>query len=434
MADRRPPLEGVRVLAQGIVWAGPFSTLILSDLGAEVIEIESIQHLSPTRATRRHIPKDLMEGPSGSSYADRDNSEGFWDRQAWFNYAKRGCKSVTLDLGRDEGRELFLRLIEVSDAFLENNAAAVVDNLGIGWEVVSAANPRLIMARFPGFGVSGRYAHFKGYGLNMEAVAGHTSVRGYENADPSFTPTSLHGDPNSGALIAFAIQAALLARERTGKGQLIELSQAEAVAHHIPYDFMDYSMNRRVHGHWGNSHPSMAPYGIFRCAGHDRWIAIAVPSDDAFARLCTTMGQQQLTSDARFADVVSRHRHRSELEAIVGGWTTDFDNHELAARLQAEGVLAMALEHQEELHEDEHLSARGFFNPITHPAAGTHLYPGPLAKLHHTAAGPPFRPAPTLGQHNEDVLCGVLGLTDAEYRRLINERVIGSAYLESATT
>ena len=284
MNDRRPPLAGVRVLAQGLVWAGPFATVILADLGAEVIEIESIQHLNPTRTMLRHIPDVVMQGPGGSYYLNRDGSEGFWDRQAWFNYAKRGCLSATFDLQSERGHELFLDLVTKADVFLENNAAGVVEHLGIGWEVLHAANPRLVMVRFPGFGITGPYAHHKGYGTDMEAIAGHTMVRGYAGSDPSTTPVSVHSDPNAGTHAAWAVQAALLARERTGQGQLVEISQSEAVLHHIAFDVLDYGFNGREHGQRGNDHPAFAPYGVFPCAGGDRWIAIACTSDEAFLR------------------------------------------------------------------------------------------------------------------------------------------------------
>lgn len=432
MADRRPPLEGVRILAHGIVWAGPFSTMILADLGAEVIEIESIQHLNPTRTSLRHLPEVLMQGVTGSYYLNRDASEGFWDRQAWFNYAKRGCRSVTLDLSRDEGRTLFYELVKQSDAYLENNAAGVAESLGTDWDRLREVNPRLVQVRFPGFGLSGPYRGHKGYGTNMEAVAGHTMVRGYDDSDPSTTPASLHGDPNAGAHVAWAIQVGLLARERTGRGQLIEIGQSELVAHHIAYDLLQYGMNGREGAQRGNNHPSIAPYGVFPCAGDDRWIAISAPSDEAFAALCGEMGQPALVSDERFRDVVARLRHRKEINALVRAWTVTFDQHALAERLQAAGVPAVALEHQQELHEDSHLQARDFFSPITHPAAGTHLYPGPLAKFAHTTDVPPFRPAPTLGQDNEYVLRGLLGLSAEQYQRLLDEGLIGQTYLETA--
>ena len=136
-ADDPRPLAGVRVLSQAIVWAGPSGTLMLSDLGAEVIEVESIQHFTPTRANVRHVPPEQAQGPLGTSFANRDISEGFWNRRNSFNYASRGHKSITLDLRSEAGRELFFDLVRVSDAYLENSAAGVVDRLGVGWDVVS---------------------------------------------------------------------------------------------------------------------------------------------------------------------------------------------------------------------------------------------------------------------------------------------------------
>jgi crotonobetainyl-CoA:carnitine CoA-transferase CaiB-like acyl-CoA transferase len=432
MNDRRPPLEGVRVLAQGLAWAGPTTTMLLADLGAEVIEIESIQHLNLTRTRIRHIPDAVMRGPAGNAYVNHDGSEGFWDRQVWFNYGKRGCLSATFDLQTERGHELFLELIRKSDVFLENNAATVVDTLGIGWDVLHAANPQLIMARFPGFGITGPYAHHKGIGTNMEAVAGHTMVRGYAGDDPSITPNSLHSDPNAGTHVAWAVQAALLARERSGQGQLIELSQAEAVLHHITYDVLDYEFNGRERTQRGNDHPSFAPYGVFPCAGEDRWIAIACTSDAAFAALMGHLGAAQWADDERFATAVARLRHRAAVNELVADRTRLYVAEELARKLQASGVTAAALAHQQEMDTDEHLNARGFFTPITHPAAGTHLYPGPAGKLQHTADGPPFRPAPTLGQHNEYVYQEIIGLSAEEYQKLVDDQAIGTAYLETA--
>jgi crotonobetainyl-CoA:carnitine CoA-transferase CaiB-like acyl-CoA transferase len=432
MNDRKPPLAGVRVLAQGLVWAGPFATVILADLGAEVIEIESIQHLNPTRTQMRHIPDVVLQGPGGSYYLNRDGSEGFWDRQAWFNYGKRGCLSATFDLQSERGHELFLDLVKQADVFLENNAANVVENLGIGWDVLHAANPQLVMVRFPGFGITGPYAHHKGYGTNMEAIAGHTMVRGYAGDDPSTTPNSLHGDPNAGTHVAWAVQAALLARERTGQGQLVELSQSEAVLHHIAYDVLDYEFNGRERGQRGNDHPAFAPYGVFPCAGEDRWIAIACTSDAAFAALMGHLDAAQWADDEQYATTIARLRHRTAVNELVADRTRHYVAEELARTLQASGVAAAALAHQQEMATDEHLTARNYFTPITHPAAGTHLYPGPLGKLQNTADGPPFRPAPMLGQHNEYVYKEVMGLSDEEYQKLVDDQVIGTVYLETA--
>lgn len=425
------PLEGVRVLAQAIVWAGPFGSMILADLGAEVIEIESIQHLNPTRTSFRHMPDVLMSGQTGAVYLNRDNSEGFWNRQSFYNMAKRGHKSVTIDLQREEGRELFYDLVRRADVFVENNAADVVEDLRIDYEQLTAVNPNLIMMRFPGFGITGPYKYFKGYGATMEAVVGHTILRGYRDADPSMTPAIYHGDPNAGAHVAFAVQAALYARERTGQGQLIDMSQAEAVIHHTAYALMDYQLNGRVQEHWGNRHPSMAPYGVFPCRGDDRWIALAVPSDAAFATLCEVMGQPALAEDPRFATATERYAHQDELEALLTAWTREQDDRALMLRLQQAGVPAAMVAHQQELFDDPHLSARGYFVEMTHPATGTHRYPGAMAKFERVSLTP-RSPAPLLGQHNEEVFKGLLGKTDAEYQHLVDEQLIGTVYLETA--
>ena len=432
MNDRKPPLAGIRVLAQGLVWAGPFGTMILADLGAEVIEIESIQHLNPTRTRLRHIPDAVIQGRGGNAYANRDNSEGFWDRQVWFNYGKRGCLSATFNLHSERGHELFLELARKADVFLENNAASVVNTLRIGWEVVHAANPRLIMVRFPGFGITGPYAHHKGIGTNMEAVAGHTMLRGYPDDAPATTPMSLHSDPNAGAHVAWVVQAALLARERTGEGQLVELSQSEAVLHHIAHDVLDYALNGRERGPRGNDHPAFAPYGVFPCAGQDRWIAITCFSDAAFAALMRHLDAAGLADDERFATTIARLRNRTAVNELVAERTRRHAAEDLARKLQGSGVAAAALAHQQEMHTDEHLTARGYFSPITHPAAGTHLYPGSAGKLAHTVDVPPFRPAPTLGQHNEYVFKEIIGLSGEEYQKLVDDQVIGTVYLETA--
>jgi len=430
---RRLPLSGVRILAQAIVWAGPFGSMILADLGADVIEIESIQHMSMTRGQMRHIPPSMLDGPNGAALYNRDPSEGFWNRGATFNFAKRGHRSVTIDLTRDEGRELFDGLIREADVFMENNAADVVGNLHIGWPHLSSLNPRLIMIRFPGFGIDGPYRDFKGFGATMEAIVGHSYLRGYRDSDPSATPAIYHGDPNAGSTAAFAIQAALFARERTGKGQLIDLSQAEAVIHHTSYSLMDYLVNGRVHEPWGNRHPWMAPYGIFPCRGQNRWLALAIHTDEAFAALCREMGQPQLASDARFATASIRYANQDALEELVAGWTREHEDRELMQRLQAAGVIAAMVYPQPEMFGDPHLQARGFFMELEHPEVPRRRYPAPMAHFEELPLLPVRGPAPTLGQHNREVLQGILGLTDQQYQTVLDTGLAGTAYLDEVT-
>lgn len=435
--SKQRPLEGIRVISQAIVWAGPAASIVLGELGADCIEIESIQHLTRTRTSMRHPTPEIMQGSFGTAYVNRDSSEGFWNRQSNFNYAKRSHRSVTLNLDSERGRELFYELAKVSDIFIENNAAGVVGKLGIDYETLSAINPRLIMARFPAFGTTGPYRDFKGFAPTMEAVGGHTALRGYRDSDPSMTPGLSHGDPNAGVHVAFAVQAALIARERTGRGQLIDLSHAEAAVHHMAYFFMDYSMNRRVHGHPGNRHPSKAPSGVFPCARaeddeDERWIAIAIDTDEQFATLCEQMGRPELAQDERFAEVPARHAHQDELEPIIAEWTRELDQRELTDRLQAVGVPAMLVARQDELLLDPHLEERGFWVEVTHPEAGTHRYPARIARFERVPIEN-TTPAPTLGQHNHEILVDLLRVSEQEYGQLVEDEQIGTVYLDTAT-
>ena len=326
----------------------------------------------------------------GATYVDRDGSEGFWDRQVWFNYGKRGCLSATFDLQSERGHELFLELVKQSDVFLENNAANVVDNLGIGWDVLHAANPRLIMVRFPGFGITGPYAHHKGYGTNMEARRrAHDGPRLRRRRPVHHAHARCTATRTPGTHVAWAVQAALLARERTGQGQLVELSQSEAVLHHIAYDVLDYEFNGRERGQRGNDHPAFAPYGVFPCAGEDRWIAIACTSDAAFAALLGHLDAAEFADDERFATTIARLRNRTAVNDLVAERTRHYAAEDLARQLQASGVAAAALAHQQEMHTDEHLAARNFFTP-DHAPGGRHA---PVPRAAGQAAAHRGRPA-----------------------------------------
>lgn len=426
------PLEGVRILSQGIVWAGPYATMYLADLGAEVIEVESTKHLNPTRATMRHVPPPLLAGPFGSLYPDRDAGERHWDRNGTWLYAKRNHLSMTVDMVDPRGRDLFLRLVSKADVFLENNAAGVVEKQSIDYEDLRLANPELVMVRFPGYGTWGPYKDFKGYGANVEALAGHTALRAYEDGDPTGIANAYYADPLAGMHVASAIIMALHYKSRTGKGQLIEVSQHESMLNSLARSFMDYSMNRRVQRSLGNSDTSKAPHECYPCRGEDEWIVISVGSDAEMAALAEVMGMPAIADDPRFADVVSRHRNRKELDSLIAEWTAGEDRLALMERLQAAGVTAAAVLKQREMFDDPHLVARGFFQTVPHPEAGAHPLAGPAYEMSRTPIG--IRtPAPMLGEHNEYVYREILGLSEDEYRELVASGITGDTYVDSAT-
>lgn len=426
------PLEGVRILSQGIVWAGPYATMYLADLGAEVIEIESTKHLNPTRATMRHVPPPLLAGPFGSLYPNREAGERHWDRNGTWLYAKRNHLSMTVDMVDPRGRELFLRLVSTADVFLENNAAGVVEKQGIDYEDLRLANPEIIMVRFPGYGTWGPYKDFKGYGANVEGLAGHTALRAYEDGDPTGIANAYFADPLAGVHVASAVIMALHHKRRTGRGQLIEMSQHESMLNALVRAFMDYSMNRRGQQSLGNSDTSKAPHECYPCRGEDEWIAISVGSDAEMTALAKVMGRPDLVADPRFADVVSRHHHRKELDAVIAEWTTTENRLDLMNRLQAAGVTAGAVLLQRQMFDDPHLVARGFFRTVPHPEAGAFPLAGPAYKMSRTPIA--IRtPAPLLGEHNEHVYQEILGLSDAEYLELVEAGIIGDTYVETAT-
>jgi crotonobetainyl-CoA:carnitine CoA-transferase CaiB-like acyl-CoA transferase len=398
------PLEGIRVIDMTVVWAGPFGGALLGDLGAEVIKIDSIQRLGGNPA------------PDAKP----------WNLSANFNSVGRNKKSVTIDLLRPEGREVFYRLAKNSDVFIENNAPDVVRRLGISYDILSRHNPRLIMASLPAFGVVGPYSHFRAYGANMEAVVGHTLLRLYPDTDATNATSVFLADAAGGATGAFAIMAALYHRRRSGRGQFIDLSQAENVMHTLSQAVMDYSMNGRVQGSYGNRHPYRAPQGVYRCAGEDCWLALSCADDAEFVALCAVIGRPELAQDERFATLDARQKNHDELDAIVEAWTVDKDHYDAFHALQAAGVTASPVLTAAEVFNDPHLRARDDWQQVTHPAAGTYWHL--KSPIHHMSKTPLNirKHASLLGEDNEYVYKQVCGYTDEEYQWFIDNGHVGT--------
>ena len=416
----RLPLEGVRIIDMTVVWAGPFASALLGDMGAEVIRVESIQYWDlnsrGTGVTAEQIKKN-----GGEPAADARP----WNLSANFNSVGRNKKSVTIDLTRPEGTEAFHRLIAISDLFVENNSPDAAKRLGLDYKVLGKVNPRLIMVSMPAFGATGPYAHFRAFASNTEAVIGHTLLRGYPDMDASTTTGVFFADAAGGATAAFALLAALHHRNKTGQGQFIDMSQAENVAHAFSQALMDYSMNGRVQGTLGNRDPGRAPQGVYRCAGDDSWIAVSCGNDAEFRALCEVIGRPGLASDPRFADSLRRHANQDALDLEIGTWAADKDHYEAFHLLQAAGVPASPVLTLAEVASDPHLQERGQWQRMTHPAAGTHIYQTPP---HRHMSKTPLRiwaPAATLGRDNEYVYRQLLGYTDEEYRWFVENDFAG---------
>lgn len=418
-ADPGPPelpLAGVRVLDLTLVWAGPYATMLLGDLGAEVIRVDNPNRF-PT-ATRGAIPrprpgKAAELGELWGAFPDGDPGARPWNRVGPFVVHARSKLGATLDTRTALGREAFLRLVETADVLVENNSAKVLDRLGLGWEDLHARNPRLVLVRMPSLGLSGPYASFIGFGAHVEALCGLTHLRGYADLDQSANAGTYHMDPASGTVAAFTVLAALRRREQTGVGELLEVAQAENLIHHIGEYLVDASRGGRARTQDGNRHPTFAPQGCYRCAagpdgGTDNWLALTVPDEATWAGLGRAMGGPAWTRDERFATATGRRAHHDELDALITVWTAGLDRFEAARRCQAESVPAGPVLDESDLLTDPHLRTRGFFRTNGSPDLGTWEFPGHLWRWD----GPPLAwgPISRMGVDNDYVFRTVAGL------------------------
>lgn len=422
------PLEGVRVLDLCVVWAGPWGMMQLADLGAEIIRVESMQY---TYVNQRGNPFPSKISESNKdvnyAYADRKFTDRPWNRYSVFNFYGRGKKSMTVDLNRPEGKEIFGRLVKVSDAVIQNQAARNFENLGLTHEQLKEWNPKIIDIRFPGFGTTGPYKYRLGYGFTMDAITGHTSLRHYPDLEPMYTTSVFHGDACGGAAAAIAFLEALHYRDRTGKGQFIDMSQCENVIHTFAPAYMDYFMNGRVQKPIGNRDKSIAPQGCYLCMGEDSWCVLSIETDEQWQALCDVMERPDVKADLRFTTVLGRQQNHDEIDGIITEWTAFQHQYEVMNKLQAVGIPAGPVIEMPDVFNDPHLNERGHLVEVTHPEAGTHLHAGPCYKLSESEWD--VRPAPMLGEHNRYVYKDLLGYSDDEIQHFIDEKQIGDYYL-----
>ena len=429
------PLEGIRILDMTVVWAGTYCAALLADMGAEVIRLESIKRLPPiTRGYMPYPPKEVIEGLPAfvAGMPGREPGARPWNRYPLFNAHARNKRGITVDLLQPSGIDIFKRLVAVSDAFVENNVTETLDKLGISYEMMREVNPRIIMLRMPAYGNSGAYRDYRSLGVHMEGVIGHTITRGYADMDPSSNTNVFAADAAGGAQGAFAMLAALHYRKRTGKGQLIELAQAENMIAYTGRFFMDYAMNKRNAATLGNRH-THAVQGCYPCDGIDRWVNITLYDESDWRAFCDAIGSPEWTTQAQFATHSRRYANQDALDAHIAEWTQRLDHYEVMRLLQAAGVAAGPVIDQRDAFADPHLNARGIFEDVYHEdVGGSHLYVGAPFKMSETPAR--IRRGPVqLGQDNEYVYKQILGVSDAEYAELERAGHIGMDFPQEAS-
>ena len=410
-----PPLDGIRILDLTRVWSGPLATRVLADLGAEVIKIEHPGARGPSQVG----PLDPIRA---SNYPGNQPGEDPWNRNASFNKLNRNKLGVAIDIATPEGREIMLGLAAVSDVVIENYSPRVMGNLGIGFDSLRERNPRIVLVSMPGYGLDGPMRDRVAYGSTLDAECGIAALMGYEGEGPQRLGVALP-DPAAGLHAAGAIVTALLQRERTGRGQHIDLSQLESVIGFMAEDIIAYQLTGNRRKRMGNRHAWMAPHGIFPCHEPDTWVFVGVESDVQWQALAAAIGQGALATDTRFATIVERKRNEHAAEVALSAWTRTQTPASAMTTLQAARIPAGAVHDAPGLLHDPHLRARGFFVQLHHPTAGRHEYPGQPIHLSGTPAS--FRSdAPRLGEHNRYVIEEILGYTSEAVNALLAARVI----------
>jgi len=405
----RAPLAGVRVVDFSMGWAGPLCTRQLGDLGADVIKVEACQY------------PDWWRGvdPRDSFFAERRYEESM--RFAVMNRNKRG---ITLDLTAPEGVALLKRLVRGADAVVENYSSGVLPKLGLDYAALSAVKPDLVMVSMSAFGAAGPWSDARAYGSTLEHAAGLPSMTGPDGGPP-VTNQLAYGDPIGGINGAGAVLAALLHRQATGQGQHVDLSLVQCIFPFVAPWMLEQSATGRVAPRLGNRHPEHVPHGCFPCRGDNAWITVAVTDDTAWQGLCGAIGRVDLAGRADLATTAGRRANEDAIEAALTDWTRGRDADAAMQALQAAGVAAGVVRLPASLPQDPHLTARRFWQDTDRRYLGRH--PQPSAPFRPQGGGPypVIRAAPTLGEHNAEVIGDLLGVDAAAMARLAADGVTG---------
>jgi len=401
------PLTGIRIMDFGQMWAGPHLTQWLAVIGAEVIKVET------------HLRVDFMRQigiPPGFKRDDYNAGTAF----ASLNYGK---KSITLNMNEPRAVELAKKLVKMCDVVTENFGGPVLERWGLGYGELKKIKPDIIYYAGSGYGRSGPHRSRPSYAEIIEAYDGSTYLNGYPGGEPATVGVSPWTDATQAMHGAFAIMAALYHRDRTGGGQYIDAAMLEGSANFLGEMVMGYTMNGALGERMGNRDKIMAPHGCYRCKGNDEWVAIAVGSQAEWQAFVKAIGSPAWAEKAEFKDELGRWQNQDELDKLVAEWTGNYHQYEVMELLQKAGVAAGVSLNVKDLVSDPQLKARKYFVDIEHPVIGR-----------MTLAGLPWMPGgrrqgnyshpPLLGEHNDDVFGGLLGLSSVEIARLKEAKVI----------
>jgi len=389
-------LDGIRVLDFTRVLAGPFATRMLGDFGAEVIKVQSMK-----------------------------NTVGVEDnRQAYFGTWNRNKLGITLDMDRLEGRELALKLVEISDVVVENFSPRVMTNWGLDYEALRSVKKDIIMARMSAMGQTGPWKDYTAFAPTIHSLSGHSYLTAYPKDTP-MGPGFSYADVVAGLYCALAVSAAMDYRHSTGRGLMIDLSEYEAACTMLGPALMEAAADSSDNLSWGNRSgcDTAAPCNCYPCPEEDRWCVIAVFNDAQWEKLCHVMGSPTWSLDPKFSEFSERKAHEAELDEHLAKWTAGHSAPEIVRLLQQAGVPAGIVATARDLAEDPQLAARDCFMGIGHPVSGGIPIERCPIRFMDDAQGP-LHPSPLLGEHNAHVYKKLLGLSDEKYDYYIRERII----------
>jgi len=402
---KRAALEGVRIADFCWLWAGAYATGLMALLGAEVIKIESMARVDPSR---------MMTLTIGQAFEGVEHSPVF-------NSINLNKLSVKLNLKLPKAVELAKKIIQISDVVTQNMRPGAMDKMGLGYETLREVKPDIIMLSSSSFGAEGPLRRYGGYAPSFAAYSGLTHLTGYSDAPPN--PMTGSTDLMSATTSAFAIIAALNHRQNTGQGQHIDLSSVESLAVFTGDALMDYIMNGRVRSRRGNQDDIMAPHNCYRCRGDDKWVSIAVSKENEWQAFCQVMGNPDWTRDEKFSDAYCRWKYQEELDRLVTEWTVNYTHYEVTEMLQKVGVAAMPSFSNQEIFSDPHFKERKLAVEVEHPVMGKQVVLGAPWKLSETPAKV-TKASPTMGENDEYVFGELLGMPSSEIKQLMDEQVI----------
>ncbi len=397
--------DGIKVVDFGWIGVGPITARYFADNGATVIRVESLTRFDGLR----------MAPPYKNAKPGLNNSQFF----ANFNASKM---SLGLNMAQTEAREIAKRLcLEWADIVVEGFTPKQMRAWGLHYDDLSPTRPDLIMVSTCQLGQTGPYAMYAGYGNMAASLAGYYEITGWPDRGPCMV-YGAYTDMLTPGVGASLITAALDYRQRTGKGQWIDLSQFETGVNHVPVAVLDYTVNGRIATRSGNQDAYGCPHAVYRCVGDDRWLAIAVFTEEEWRALVNTMGNPSWAQAERFITLAGRKANEDELNAFIGEWTETREAEQLETLLQQAGVAAGLVAKQSDLFEDSQLQDWGFFAWREHKVMGLSPYDGLMSHLSKTPGE--VTPAPLLGEHYEEVLTGILKFSEEEVAELIGKGVV----------